>query len=145
MKYFKIGLLVLGAALLANCAANAWLGNYLLATSEGTSILWMVAWWYALRCYEALKPLAEREEAWGTYWLEARRWLGEFPDARDALDHLRLSVDGKNHLSIQRLRDNMRARGVDDGRFEADRARGVRLTDHRFRVDADGDAGRCND
>lgn len=117
MKYFRIGLLVLGAALLANCAANAWIGNYTLAASEGTSFLWMVAWWAALRSVELLKPIAEREEAWSTYWLEARRWLAEFPDARDALDFVRSHVDGTDAMTdISKLRDNMRARRREEQR-----------------------------
>lgn len=62
----------------------------------------------------ARKEMQERE-FWHMYWEETRRWLAEFQDAKDALDHLRQSVDGQKHLPIERLRDNMRSRR-DEGR-----------------------------
>lgn len=47
---------------------------------------------------------------WRMHWHDTRRWLGEFDDARDALDRLKQEVDGAQPFDIARLRDNMRAR-----------------------------------
>lgn len=110
MKLFKIGMLVIGVALLMNCTVNAWIGNYVLAGSEATSLLWMVAYWFLQRSHDLVVPIAEREEAWKVCWNDTRRWLAEFPDAADALDHLHQAVHGVRSFDIQRLRDNMRAR-----------------------------------
>ena len=55
------------------------------------------------------REMAELER-WRVEWHQARRWIGEFPDARDALDRLRQEVDGVVPFDISRLRDNMRAR-----------------------------------
>lgn len=110
MKYVKIGFWIIWVALLLNFAANAWAGNYRLMWSETATLFWMLAWWFALRSYESLKPYVEREEAWHVYWHEARRWLAEFPDARDALDYVHNQVRGVRPFFIQQLRENMRAR-----------------------------------
>lgn len=61
-------------------------------------------------------------EFWRIHWVETRRWLGEFPDAKDALDHMRQSVDGKIHLPIARLRDNMRARRDEQAETQREQA-----------------------
>lgn len=124
MKLWKIITAVLGAALLLNSAVNVWAGNYVLAVSEATAVLWMVAWWFARALCEILRPLADRDEAWWVNWNQARRWLAEFPDAADALDYVRREVDGVPHLDLQRLRDNMRARR--DEQTEMQREQGAR-------------------
>lgn len=54
---------------------------------------------------------AERKlDRWRTHWHESRRWLAEFPDVADALDHLKAVADGTQGSSLSNLRDNMRRR-----------------------------------
>ena len=59
------------------------------------------------------REMAELER-WRVQWHDTRRWLAEFRDAADALDHLRHEVKGVRLFDIQRLRDNMRARKADE-------------------------------
>lgn len=110
MKLYKIAMAVLWVALLLNCVANVWIENYTFAGMIGVCLLWMVAYFLQTLVIERLRRIADREDRWDLNWHEARRWLAEFPDAADALDHVRREVDGVRPFDIQILRDNMRAR-----------------------------------
>lgn len=47
---------------------------------------------------------------WHSYWEQSRRWLAEFPDAADALEHLKASATGAGGTDISRTREAMRTR-----------------------------------
>lgn len=47
---------------------------------------------------------------WRVEWSETRRWLAEFDDAADALDHLDRIANGRHHDGLMALRDRMRKR-----------------------------------
>jgi hypothetical protein len=53
--------------------------------------------------------LAELER-WRVEWSETRRWLAEFNDAADALDHLDRIAKGRHHDGLIALRDRLRRR-----------------------------------
>lgn len=79
-----------------------------LQIASATLALIVGAWSYIgwIRCQKA-----EREvERWRVYWHESRRWLAEFPDVADALDHLKAEADGADSSNIINLRDRMRRR-----------------------------------
>lgn len=56
----------------------------------------------------------EELHRWRTYWEESRRWLAEFPDAANALEHLKAQSTGAGGVDIMRTREAMRTRR--DGR-----------------------------
>lgn len=58
------------------------------------------------------RAIVERDELhrWHSYWEQTRRWLAEFPDAADALEHLKANVTGDGGTDIQRTREAMRTR-----------------------------------
>lgn len=47
---------------------------------------------------------------WHSYWEQSRRWLAEFPDAADALEHLKASAIGAEVSDIRDVREAMRTR-----------------------------------
>ncbi len=47
---------------------------------------------------------------WRVYWEESRRWLAEFPDVADALEHLKAKAEGAGGTDISNTRDAMRKR-----------------------------------
>lgn len=64
-----------------------------------------------------LKWLIARKEMqeldrWRVQWEVHRRWLAEFRDAADALDHLRQEVSGDYQRPIVAIRNGMRERAA---------------------------------
>lgn len=47
---------------------------------------------------------------WRLEWAETRRWLAEFDDVADALDHMEAFVRGRQYSGLNNLRDRMRKR-----------------------------------
>lgn len=51
-------------------------------------------------------------ERWRIEWEQHRRWLAEFPDIANALDHLQQEVSGDYQRGIATLRDGIRERAA---------------------------------
>jgi hypothetical protein len=66
---------------------------------------------WAMNVQRARLDAARAElDRWHIYWQESRRWLAEFPDVADALEHLYANATGAGGTDIVRTREAMRKR-----------------------------------